>query len=78
VAVHMLTTTDNPFDPFMQFDDWYAWDERAGYHTMSFLARVVRLADSLSDADEDQAYEDAMNEIVTENVQGNYRLVEGT
>lgn len=78
MAVHMLTTIDNPFNPFDDWDGWYAWDERAGYHTSSFLARVVRVADSMSDADEDQAYEDAMKEIVSENVQGNYILIEGT
>lgn len=29
----MLTTEDNPFDPFTQYDEWYAFDYEKGYHT---------------------------------------------
>jgi len=73
--VHMLTTVDNPFDPFTQFDEWYAFDEEHGYHTTGFLARVVRSSDELSEADQDQAIEDGIDEIVKENVLGLYRKV---
>ena len=41
----MLTTTDNPFDPFIQFDEWYAFDESKGYHSLSYLSRIVRTSD---------------------------------
>jgi hypothetical protein len=71
----MLTTVDNPFDPFTQFDEWYAFDEEHGYHTTGFLARVVRSSDELSEADQDQAIEDGIDEIVKENVLGLYRKV---
>lgn len=71
----MVTTTDNPFDPFEQFDEWYAHDERAGYHTTSFLARIVNTSHDLSDADQHQAIEYAVDEIVRENVLGIYRKV---
>ena len=66
----MLTTLDNPFDPFTQFDDWYAWDERAGYHTTSILARIVQTSHELSDADQDLAIERGIDECVRENVLG--------
>ena len=68
----MLTTLDNPFDPFTQFDEWYAWDERAGYHTTSFLARIVKTSDNISDADQDLAIEQGIDEIIRENVLGIY------
>jgi len=67
---HMLTTIDNPYDPFTEFDAWYAFDEAAGYHTTAFLARVVRSSDDLSEADQSLAIEDAIDEIVKENVSG--------
>lgn len=75
MAEHMLTTIDNPFDPWTQWDEWYAWDNQAGYDTPSYLARIVRTSDELSEADQSQAIEDAIDEIVKENVLGIYRKV---
>lgn len=76
MALHMLTTVDNPYNPFTEFDLWYAFDEASGYHTSAFLARVLKSSENLSDADQDQALEDAIEEIVSENVLGLYRKVE--
>jgi hypothetical protein len=78
MAEHMLTTLDNPFDPFTQFDEWNAFDQRLGYQTAALLARVVRSSHDLSDADQSLAIEQAIDEIVTENVTGMYRKVESS
>jgi hypothetical protein len=75
VAEHMLTTVDNPYDPFTEFDQWYAYDEAAGYHSTGLLARIVKTSDELSEADQSLAIEDAITEIVQENVLGLYRKV---
>jgi len=75
MAEHMLTTVDNPFNPFTQFDEWYQFDRAAGYNTPSFLARIVNTSDDLSEADQSLAIEEAIDEIVTENVLGIYRKV---
>lgn len=69
---HMLSTSDNPYNPFTQFDEWYAWDEAAGYHTSAYLARVLVTSDELSEADQSLALEQAIDEIVQENVLGIY------
>lgn len=70
---HMLTTVDNPWNPFTHFDDWNAWDTSAGYHTMAFLARIVKTSDELSEADQSLAIELAIDEVVKENITGVYR-----
>lgn len=72
---HMLTTVDNPYNPFVDFESWYAYDEGAGYHTTAFLARVVKTSHEISDADQSLALEAAIDEIVRENVLGIYRKV---
>lgn len=72
---HMLTTVDNPFNPFTQFDEWRSYDERLGYGTLSFLARIVKTSDDLSEADQSLAIEQAIDEIVTINALGLYRKV---
>lgn len=71
----MLTTLDNPFDPFTQFDEWYAFDEAQGYHTTSYLSRITKTSDELSQADQDLAIEIAIDEIVKLNVLGIYKKV---
>jgi len=72
---YMLTTIDNPYSPFTQWDDWYAWDADAGYHTPGLLARIVKTSDELSDADQHLAIQQAIDEIVYENVLGVHKKV---
>ena len=71
----MLTTIDNPHDPFDDWEKWYFWDRLHGYETSSFLARIAKTSSSLSDADYVLAVEAAIDEIVEENVNGMYRKV---
>lgn len=68
----MLTTIDNPFNPFTQFDEWYSYDVSKGYNTCAYLARVTKSSDELSDDDQAIAIDNAMNEIVELNLLGNY------
>ena len=71
----MLTTIDNPFDPFTQWDEWKRFDEDMQYYTCEYLARIAKTSDDLSDADNESAIEDAINEIVSLNILGVYRKV---
>ena len=72
---YMLTTVDNPFNPFTQWDDWYAFDAAKGYHTPGLLARICQSSDELSDADQTLAVQLAIGEIARENVLGIHKLV---
>ena len=71
----MLTTIDNPFDPFVQWDQWKRFDEDMKYFTCNYLARISKTSDDLSDADYSKAVDDAINEIVSFNINGMYRKV---
>lgn len=73
--VHMLSTMDNPWDPFTQFDEWLEFDERAGYHTTQYLARLTLSSPDLSETDQSNAIESAIDEIVNENISGIYKKV---
>lgn len=70
VQLHMLTTIDNPFSPFTQFDEWLAFDQRLEYYTLAFLGRVVHTSSELSESDQSLAIEDAIDEIAIHNVSG--------
>jgi hypothetical protein len=68
----LLTTIDNPFNPFTNFDEWYRYDTSKGYNTCAYLARITKSSDELSYADQLLAIEEAINEIVNLNVLGIY------
>ena len=72
---YMLTTVDNPYDPWTQWDEWFAWDQAAGYHTPGLLARVARVSDDLAEGEILHAIQQAIDEIVRENVLGVFRKV---
>lgn len=69
-GTYMLSTVDNPFSPFTQFKQWFAYDTSMGYHSAGFLARVAATSDELSEADQAIAIQSAIDEIVRENVSG--------
>jgi len=71
----MLTTVDNPYDPFTQFEDWKAFDEFNGYYTCEYLARIAATSPDLSDADNSAEMERAIDEICKINVLGIYKKV---
>ena len=71
----MLTTVDNPFNPFTQYDEWLSFDRDKGYYSCELLARVTKTSDDLSQQDEDLAIEAAIDEIIKENVDGIYKKV---
>lgn len=71
----MLTTVDNPFNPFTQFDEWFAFDTSKGYDTCNFLAKVANTSDELPENLNELIVEEAIDEIVKCNVLGVYRKV---
>lgn len=73
---YMLTTVDNPYSPFSEFEEWYRYDTNKGYLSLSYLARVARLSNELSEVDQILENNRAINEILKFNVLGVYRKVE--
>lgn len=60
----MLTTKDNPYNPFTQFDDWYAFDVSQGYNTCALLARLAMTSYSLTDKENQREIEAAIDSII--------------
>lgn len=63
----MITTSDNPFNPRTHWDEWYAFDTRAGYNTLNYIARIYEGASSISISEQNIAYARALNDIVSLN-----------
>ena len=69
----MLTTIDNPYDPFDDFDKWYNFDMQKGYNTCGYLARIANVSSKLSEEQAHLEIERAIDEICEFNVNGKYR-----
>ena len=76
MAVTFVTTLDNPYDYFTQFDEWYAFDTEKGYNTCAYLARIAKTSKEMSEADYEQAVNNAVDEIVRLNITGNYKKIQ--
>lgn len=62
-----LTTEDNPWNYFTDYDSWSAWDESHGYCTESYLDRIAMLSDSLPEELRAKYEEEAIDEIIKVN-----------
>ena len=71
----MLTTIDNPFDPFEQFTSWFLFDVEKGYNTCSRLARIANISDELSEKEVDEEIERAIDEIIKYDFMNIYKKV---
>lgn len=74
----MLTTFDNPFDPFEQFVSWFLFDEEKGYHTCSYVARIAKLSDDMTDQEKAIENERAIDEIIKYDFMNRYKKVTKT
>ena len=59
-----LTTSDNPYDPFTDWDKWYQYDETHGYHSCSLLARIAKTSSGLPPKENENIIERAIDSIV--------------
>lgn len=71
----MLTTFDNPFDPFEQFTSWFLFDVEKGYNTCAYMARIAKLSDDFSDEENDREIERAIDEIIQYDALNIYKKV---
>lgn len=71
----MLTTFDNPYDPFEQFSLWFLFDVEKGYNTCSYIARVINIQDGLSQKEIDDETERAIDEIIANDFLNIYKKV---
>ena len=60
----MITTIDNPFDPFEQIEAWRLKDIELQHFTCERLARITRLSPEMSDFEKEKEIERAIDEII--------------
>lgn len=75
IYVAALTTVDNPYDPFTQFDSWFNYDNQKGYHSCAYLDRISKISDEMSDEEREKAVENAIDEIIKYDFMNIYKKV---
>ncbi len=71
----LLTTLDNPFNPFTDFANWYQCDVTLGYNTCSLIARLLPPIDGLPPKLEHLLYLSTVRTIIDIDVTNQYVLV---
>ena len=59
-----ITTIDNPFNPFDDFIHWFLFDIEKGYYTSSKLARLTNLTDDMTEKEETEEIERAIDRLI--------------
>lgn len=70
-----ITTADNPFNPFTQFDEWLAYDRDKGYFSCEYLARIAKTSSDVSISINEAEIERAIDEIISLNGSDFYKKV---
>ena len=73
-----LTTFDNPFNPFENFDEWFVFDIQHGYNTCGKLMRIANIENNMSEDEYNNEIERAIDEIIKYDFVELYRKVYNT
>ena len=74
----MLSTIDNPFNPFEDYSSWLMFDKEKGYDSAERLMRIAKLTDDMTQKEENEEIERAINEIIKYDILNVYIKVSKT
>lgn len=73
---YMLTTIDNPYNPFVDFDRWFEYDEVTGYKSCERIAKLAKVNSGMSNDEIAEAIENAIDIIIANDFTNLFRKVD--
>lgn len=68
-----LTTFDNPYSPYEQFEEWYRYDTDHDYNSSGLLMRLAKTSSQFTDNENAYEIEKAIDRIVAADPQNIYK-----
>ena len=72
----MLTTIDNPFNPFDDYNSWLSFDKEHNYNSSERLMRIAQITDEMSMIEEEKEIERAIDEIIKYDIMHIFQKIE--
>ena len=70
-----LTTIDNPYYPFEEWNSGYQYDMDKGYNSCAYLDRIARTSEQLSTEENELEIERAIDEIIKYDFMNIYKKI---
>ena len=71
-----ITTIDNPYDPFEEFNNWFLSDIEKGYYTCEKLGRLSNYNELMTEKEEKEETERTIDRLIEIDPLGIYKKVE--
>ena len=71
----MLTSINNPWNPFKEWKRWYGFEMTEGYDACGMLARVERNSDEFTDEENHAEHERAIAAVLAMDFTNSYKKV---
>lgn len=71
----MLTTFDNPYDPFTEFSKWYVFDTVHGYDCCGYIGRMANTSPAFTDSENNYFIEKAIDDLLEVDFLHRYKKV---
>lgn len=68
-----LTTFDNPYSPYEEFEKWYQYDVDHGYNSSGLLMRIAETSSQFTDNENAYEIERAIDKIVIADPANNFK-----
>lgn len=69
----MLTTVDNPYNPFEQFALWNLFDKEMGHNTCELIARLSKISYEMTQKEENDEYDRVVGFIIANDPFNKYK-----